>query len=355
MKIQWPIYSPHKSFASDNNSGIHPDILKAMDKANKGHFVSYGDDPYTEEARNIFHQIFGKQTETYFVYNGTGANITGLSSLVRSFHSILTSDTAHITCDECGSPEKMMGCTVKTVPNKNGKISPSQLKSFLPLLGIEHHSQPKIISITQATELGTVYTVEEMKELCSFAHENHMFVHVDGARIANAAVTLEKSLKEITIDCGVDVLSFGGTKNGLAYGEAIVFASSELCHNTKFIRKQNAQLASKMRFISSQFLAYFEKDLWWHNAKQANTMAKLLERSIITDLPELTITQPVESNAVFLKIPCNKAAKMQAFSFFYPWDATISEYRWMTSFDTSEEDIHDFVHQMKKSLLNKTK
>jgi threonine aldolase len=352
MKIQWPHYSNNKSFASDNNAGIHPTILEAIHKANHGQFVAYGDDPYTQEALRVFQQIFGENTRTFFVYNGTGANITGLACGTKSYHSILTTDTAHIVCDECGSPEKITGCSIKQVSNTLGKLSPKQLHGFLECKGIEHHSQPKIISITQATELGTVYTPQEVKAICDFAHQNDMYVHVDGARIANAAATLQLSLKAITIDCGVDMLSFGGTKNGLAYGEALVFASQKLAQDALFVRKQNAQLASKMRFISAQFLAYFEQDLWIQNATQANQMAKYLEQCIQLHLPLLVVTKPVESNAVFVRLPETKALLMQQASFFYSWDLTNSEYRWMTSFDTTKKDVEEFVQQMKKILTD---
>ncbi|MDD4028565.1 MAG: low specificity L-threonine aldolase [Caldisericia bacterium] len=350
MKIQWPHCSTHKSFASDNNSGIHPAILDAIQRANHGHFVAYGDDPYTQEALRVFKQIFGASTETFFVYNGTGANVTGLSTITKTFHSILTTDTAHIVCDECGSPEKMTGCSLKQLPNTLGKLSPRQLYRFLEYKGIEHHSQPKVVSITQATELGTVYTPEEIKEICDFAHQNNMYVHLDGARIANAAATLHLPLKAMTMDCGVDVLSFGGTKNGMAYGEALVFASPDLAADALFVRKQHAQLASKMRFISAQFLAYFDQDLWLQNATCANRMAHYLKSAIQSQLPEVRIAKPVESNAVFVYLPKNKAPLLQKESFFYPWDQDSSEYRWMTSFDTTEQDIEEFVSRMKKIL-----
>ncbi len=350
MNVHWPHCSTHKSFASDNNSGIHPKVVEAIEKANIGHCVAYGEDPYTQEALHVFKQIFGSSTETYFVYNGTGANITGLSCVTKPFHSIITTNTAHVVCDECGSPERITGCSLKALPNHQGKLFPDQLETFTQYMGVEHHSQPRVVSITQATELGTVYTLDEMRNICNFAHKNNMIVHMDGARIANAAATLQVSLRKLTIDCGIDVLSFGGTKNGLAYGEALVFASEELAKEAKFFRKQNAQLASKMRFISAQFLAYFDDDLWLHNASTANQMAKFLQNSIQDNLPQVSITRPVESNAVFVRLPKEKAVKMQALSFFYPWDSTTSEYRWMTSYDTSEEDVERFIASMKKIL-----
>jgi threonine aldolase len=350
MNVQWPHCSTHKSFASDNNSGIHPKAMEAINKANIGHCVAYGEDPYTQEALRVFKQIFGPSTETYFVYNGTGANITGLSCVTKPFHSIITTNTAHIVCDECGSPEKITGCALKALPNHQGKLSPNQLETFKQFMGVEHHSQPRAVSITQATELGTVYTLDEIRSICNFAHQNNMIVHMDGARIANAAATLQVSLRDLTVDCGIDVLSFGGTKNGLAYGEALVFSSEELAREAKFFRKQNAQLASKMRFISAQFLAYFDDDLWLRNASMANQMAKFLQNSIQDNLPQIFITRPVESNAVFVRLPKEKVSKMQELSFFYPWDSTTSEYRWMTSFDTTKEDVERFITSMKKIL-----
>jgi len=350
MNVQWPHCSAHKSFASDNNSGIHPKVIEAINRANVGHCIAYGDDPYTNRAQEVFKHIFGSSTETYFVYNGTGANITGLSCITKPFHAIVTTDTAHIVCDECGSPEKITGCSLKALPNHLGKLSPHQLEPFTEILGVEHHSQPRVVSITQATELGTVYTLEEIRNICNFAHENNMLVHMDGARIANAAATLEVSLRSLTFECGVDVLSFGGTKNGLAYGEALVFASKELANEAKYFRKQNSQLASKMRYISAQFLAYFDEDLWLHNAMISNRLAKFLQNKIQRDLPQISITRPVESNAVFVRLPKEKASKMQEISFFYPWDFATSEYRWMTSYDTTEEDCELFIALMKKVL-----
>lgn len=335
-----------RGFASDNNAGVHPDILKEIALANKGHVTGYGTDPYTDQARMLFKEILGPDAEIFFVFTGTAANVLGLSSITRSWNSILTASTAHIEQDECGSPEKFSGCKVLTVDTPDGKVTPELLKRHMHGFGFEHHAQPKVISITQPTEMGTVYTPEEVRVLADYAHNNGMYLHMDGARIANAAISLGLSFKAITTDCGVDVLSFGGTKNCLICGEAVCFLKPGIVSDFKYMRKQGMQLASKMRFISSQYIAYFRNDLWKTCAMHSNSMAKILEEKL-RNISGITITQKVQSNGVFVVIPKEAAEEVMKSYFFYSWDEQKSEYRLMTSWDTTEEDIDDFAGLLK--------
>ncbi len=338
-----------KGFASDNNSGVHPTILKAIENANIGHVIGYGDDPYTQKATEIFKEKFGRETEVFFVFNGTGANVLGLSAATQSFNSIICAETAHIQEDECGAPEKFTGCKLLPIETKNGKLTPELIQPHLKGFDFEHHSQPRVISISQVTEMGTVYKPHEIVALADLAHKNNMVFHMDGARIANAAISLNMDFKAFTKDCGVDILSFGGTKNGMMMGEAVLFFNPVLATNTKYLRKQNAQLYSKMRFVGAQFIAYFENDLWKETAAHSNKMAKLLE-SKITKIPEIKITQPVDANGVFAVVPRKIIDPLKEHFFFYMWNETTSEVRWMTSFDTTEEEIYEFTDLIKKLL-----
>ncbi|MGM0620791.1 MAG: threonine aldolase family protein [Bacteroidota bacterium] len=339
-----------KGFASDNNSGIHPLILKGIEEANQGHVKGYGDDPYTQKAIQLFKEKFGDETEIFFVFNGTGANVLGLSTVTQSFNSIVCAETAHIEEDECGAPEKFSGCKLLPVEPENGKLTPESVKRHLKGFDFEHHSQPRVISISQVTEMGTVYQPDEIRVLADLAHSNNMLLHMDGARIANAAVALNMDFKSFTKDCGVDVLSFGGTKNGMMMGEAVLFFNPELTINTKYLRKQSMQLYSKMRFVGAQFLAYFKNDLWKETASHANKMARLLEAEV-SKIPEIKITQPVEANGVFAQVPKKIIAPLQEHFFFYPWNELKGEVRWMTSFDTTETEIYEFA-QLIKNLMN---
>jgi threonine aldolase len=335
-----------RGFASDNNSGIHPEILEAISAANAGHVVGYGGDQLTQQAVNRFKQEFGENTDVYFVFNGTGANVLGLSTLTRSFHSVICADTAHIHTDECGAPEKLTGSKLLAVKTVKGKISPEEISKYLHGFDFEHHSQPGIISISQVTEMGTVYSLEEIKAITSLAHQYGLYVHMDGARLANAAVALGLPFRAFTVDAGVDVLSFGGTKNGMMLGEAVLFFNSELSKKTKYIRKQDMQLYSKMRFVSAQFLAYFNNELWKRNATHSNRMAKLLEQKV-QEIPAIQLTQEVEANGIFAIVPAEIIPQLQEKYFFYVWDESQSEVRWMTSFDTQEEDIINFTNLIK--------
>ncbi|WP_430973562.1 threonine aldolase family protein [Sunxiuqinia rutila] len=338
-----------RGFASDNNAGVHPEILKAIASANTGHMVGYGDDPITREAIQLFKNEFGQDTEVFFVFNGTGANVLALSTVTHSFNSIICADTAHIQVDECGAPEKLTGCKLLPVPSEKGKLSPEGIQKYLHGFDFEHHAQPKVISISQVTEMGTVYTVDEIKAITSLAHQYGLLVHMDGARIANAAVALDLPFRAFTVDAGVDLLSFGGTKNGMLMGEAVLFFNPKLTLNTKYIRKQSMQLFSKMRFVSAQFLAYFNQELWKSNAQHANQMAKLLEQEVLKT-GKVRLTQKTEANGVFAILPPAVIPRLQEKYFFYLWDESASEVRWMTSFDTTEEDVYGFVNLIDQLL-----
>jgi len=338
-----------RSFASDNNAGVHPEIIKAIKAANEGHVIAYGDDPITARAVKLFQKHFGPDIAVYFVFGGTGANVLGLKAITKSHQAIICAETAHVNVDECGAPENFTGCKLLAIPTSDGKLRVAQIKPLLHGIGVEHHVQPAVISISQATEMGTVYTKKELKTLALFAHGHGMLLHVDGARLSNAAVSLETSLKEISADVGVDVLSFGGTKNGMMYGEAVIFFNPKLAADFKYIRKQGMQLPSKMRFISAQFEAMLSGNLWRRGPEHANRMARLLAGEL-AKLSQVKITQPVEANGVFAVIPKKHIPTLQKKYFFYVWNEEISEVRLMASFDTSEEDIRDFVKFVRKTV-----
>jgi len=340
-----------RGFASDNNAPVHPKIIEAMLACNKGHTVGYGDDIFTRQAEALIKNHFGEDSEVFFVFNGTAANVLGLNNITSSFNSIICTETAHIEEDECGAPEFITGCKLLPVPTKDGKLS---IRSILPHLkgfDFEHHSQPAVVSITQATELGTVYRPDEIRELADYIHSLGMLLHMDGARIANAAAYLGLSLREVSKDCGVDVLSLGATKNGGMYGEAILFFKPELARNMKYHRKQGMQLASKMRYIAAQFSALLTDDLWLQNANHANEMAMHLAQAI-SNIPGLIITQPVEANGVFVKVKPDWIPELQKQFFFYEWDEKESVVRWMTSWDTTKDDVDSFI-ELVRSLADR--
>ncbi len=339
-----------RGFASDNNSGVHPNILKALSEVNQGHAIAYGDDPVTQKAVERFKQIFGDGIEVFFVFIGSAANVLGLKVLTQPHNAIICAETAHINVDECGAPERFTGCKLLTVETSDGKLTIEGIRKHMHGFGFQHHSQPKVISISQVSELGTVYTVDEVRKLADFAHSHNMYLHMDGARLANAAVSLAKGFKELTRDAGVDVLSFGGTKNGMMYGEAIIFFNPSLAQEFMYTRKQGLQLASKMRYISAQFLAYLEEGQWNTTAQHANSMAQLLANRV-RNIQGVTITQPVHANAVFALIPKAIIPELQKEYFFYVWDEERSEVRWMTSWDTTPEDIEQFANLLQSLML----
>lgn len=338
-----------RGFASDNNAGVHPEILRELASVNSGHVTGYGSDVYTEEAKKLFREKLGPDTETYFVFTGTAANVLGISGVTRSWNSIIAADTAHLQQDECGAPEKFTGCKVLTVESPDGKINPDMIEKFMHGFDFEHHAQPKVISVSQSTEMGTVYSVQEIIRLADYAHSKGLLLHMDGARLANSAVSLDLPFKAFTTDAGVDLLSFGGTKNGMMSAEAVCFLRKGLSPDFKYIRKQGLHLASKMRYISAQYIAYFRDDLWKRCASHANEMAILLAGKL-SNIDQIHITQNVQSNGIFVIMPRNIAEKLMKHYFFYAWNEQRQEYRLMTSWDTSEEDINDFILVLKNAI-----
>lgn len=338
--------SKMKAFASDNYAGVHPEVMQAIVDANNDHAPAYGNDAYTERAKGLFRKHLGEHTEVLFVFAGTGANVLGLDSITQPFQSIITPDTAHIAVDECGAVEKVTGSRLITVATPDGKLTPEFVRPHLRRFGDEHHAQPRVISVSQTTEYGTVYTPAELMALSSLAHDHGMLLHVDGARICNAAAALGVDFRTLLTQTGVDVVSFGGTKNGMMFGEAVVFMNPELAQNAKFYRKQNGQLASKQRFIAAQFIAMLEGDLWLRCARQANEMAKRLEAALL-DSKEVQLIQPVQSNAIFAKLSPEKIRELRTHFHFYDWNELRHEVRWMMSFDTTEQEVDAFAAAIK--------
>ena len=338
-----------RGFGSDNHSGISPEIMEAIASANVDHALAYGDDEYCERAVQLLRQEFGTQAGVYFVFNGTGANVLNIDAMCRSHHAVVCAETAHINVDECGAPQRIVGCRLLTVPTPDGKLTPELVKTQLHGFGFEHHSQPRAISITQPTELGTLYSLDEIRALADLAHSHDMYLHMDGARLANAAVALGCTFRQMTTDCGVDCLSFGGTKNGMMIGESAVILNPVLDADLKYRRKQMGQLSSKMRFMAAQFEAYLSTGVWRRNAEHSNRMAQLLCQSL-REVPEAKVVYPVQANSVFVQLPNKVWNALLDDYFFYLWDEATDVVRWMCSFDTTEEDIHNLVHALKKRL-----
>ena len=340
-------------FASDNHAGAHPEVLAAIADANEGHAGAYGGDPWTERVEELFREHFGADARGFCVFNGSGANVTILDALTRSFEAVICTETAHMHVDECGAPERVAGAKLYTVPTAHGKLGPDDIVRWEPRRGDDHHAQQRIVSITQASELGTVYTLDETRAIADAAHELEMLLHVDGARLANAAASLGVSLRELTTDCGVDVVSFGATKNGLLFGDAVVFLRPELADGFEFVRKQLGQLASKMRFLSAQFEALLTGDLWLENARKANEMASRLA-SAVRDLPGLELVHPVEANGVFARLPRPAIDKLLAElpgePPFHVWDEQKNVVRWMCAWDTSAEDVDEFAAAVERAF-----
>ena len=342
-------YMGLRGFGSDNFSGVLPEVFKALEESAFGHQHSYGEDKYTEKAIEDFKQLFGEDIDVYFVYNGTGANILSLSTFTHSYNAIICAETAHINVDECGAIEKQTGSKLLTVPTFDGKLSLGLIQNHMHGFDDQHHVQPKVLSLTQCTELGTVYTHDELKEICDFAHAHGMYVHMDGARLANAVAYLGCSPASITREVGIDVLSFGGTKNGMMFGEAVVFFNTRMSKEVKYIRKQLMQLHSKSRFIAAQFSAVLKDNLWLKSAAHSNAMAQKLAIAA-AQIPTVSITQKVEANEIFAIIPREKITKLQEECFFYVWDEDAAEVRWVCSFDTTENDVIEFANLLRQEL-----
>ncbi|MEV4094001.1 threonine aldolase family protein [Streptosporangium saharense] len=340
-----------KSFASDNHAGVHPDVIAAIVEANVSDAPAYGGDPWTRAMEEAFRAEFGPRASAYAMFNGTGANVVGLGLVLRSYDAVLCPASAHINTNECGAAERVLGAKLVTIPTDDGKLTVEALRGQLSVLGDEHHSQPRVVSISQVTECGTCYTPDEVAALADFAHAHGLFLHMDGARLANAAVELDCSMGAFTTDAGVDLLSFGGTKNGAMGAEALVVLSPGLEAPALFLRKQGMQLASKMRFVSAQLTALLTNDLWRRNASHANAMAHRLADGV-TDLPGVGLRYPVQSNAVFPSLPEKAIADLQQRHLFHVWNEAEHVVRWVTAFDTSPEDVDAFVADVRQAVLS---
>ncbi|MCU1352349.1 MAG: Low-specificity L-threonine aldolase, partial [Acidimicrobiales bacterium] len=337
-----PPPTPDTLFASDNASGVHPAVLAALVAANTGHALAYGADPWSERAIGALRDLLGVDAEVAFTWGGTGANVVGLQCLLAPWQAVICADSAHIAVDECGAPERFTGCKLVDLPTSDGKLRPEQVLGQLHGVGDEHHVQPRVVSITQSTELGTVYAPGEIAALAEVAHANGLLLHVDGARIANAVAALGVDLPRVVVDTGVDVLTFGGTKNGMMYGEAVMFLTPGLGEHVAFVRKQAAQLPSKMRYVAAQFEALLADELWLRNAQHANAMAALLAERV-GGIDGVEVLHPPEVNAVFAKVPKAAIGPLTDWSFFWEWDHDAGLVRWMCSFDTTESDVERFA------------
>jgi threonine aldolase len=340
-----------RGFASDNSAGIHPAVIEALSAANRGHVFGYGHDELTRAAQELFAAHFGEGARAFFVFNGTAANVLSMRAACRGWEAVICAESSHLNVDECGAPESIAGVKLLTISTEHGKLTPELVESRVQRLGDEHAAQPRVVSISQCTELGTVYTQAEIRELAAHAHAHGLVLHMDGARLSNAAAALELPLRELSTDVGVDILSFGGTKNGLLGAEAVVFLVPELAGGFEYVRKQSLQLASKMRFLAAQFQALLTDELWLRSARRANAMAARLARSV-RDVPGLSITQPVQTNAVFATLPASAIAVLQERFPFYVWNERSAEVRWMCSWDTTEGDVDTFAQAVKDAVAN---
>ncbi|MET9728249.1 threonine aldolase family protein [Streptomyces zaomyceticus] len=338
-----------RGFASDNYAGAHPEVLAALALANDGHQVAYGEDQYTEHLQRIIHSHFGPMAEAFPVFNGTGANVTALQALTDRWGAVICAESAHINVDEGGAPERMGGLKLLTVPTPDGKLTPELIDRQAWGWEDEHRAMPQVVSITQNTELGTVYTVDEIRAIVEHAHAKNMKVHLDGARIANAAASLDVPMRAFTNAVGVDVISYGGTKNGMLFGEAVVVLNPDAVSHMKHLRKLSMQLASKMRFVSVQLEALLAKDLWLRNARHANAMAQRLAAGV-REVDGVEILYPVQANAVFARLPHDVTRRLQERFRFYFWDESAGDVRWMCAFDTTEDDVDAFLQALKEEL-----
>jgi len=334
--------SARRGFASDNAATIHPEVLAAIAAANQGHASGYGHDPLTERLAGQFTRHFGPGAVGYPVWSGTAANVLCLRAACRSWQAVICADTAHLNVDECGAPEAIAGVKLLSAAGQDGKLTPDSVERLIVRVGDEHAVQPRVVSISQSTELGTVYSVQEVRELAELVHARGLFLHMDGARLANAAASLQQPLAGLTSQAGVDLLSFGGTKNGLLGAEAVIFLAPELAGGFPYLRKQSLQLASKMRFLAAQLEALLQDDLWMRNARQANAMAAQLADGV-AGLEGVRITRPVQANAVFAQLPRSAISTLLEQFDFYVWDEPLDEVRWMCSWDTTEDDVREFV------------
>jgi len=335
------------SLGSDNHSGVHPRVMEALTAANRGHAHAYGMDPIAVEAEKEFKRVFGEPLDIEYLFNGTGANVLSIKTLLQSFETALVSDVSHLQLDECGAPELITGCKLVPVPTKSAKITPETVKPFLIRKGDQHYSQPRLLSITQPTELGTCYSLEEIRALKKLCNEHNLYLHMDGARLPNAAAFLNINLKQLTRETGVDVVSFGGTKNGLMGAEAILFFNPQLSKNLRYHKKQALQLPSKSRFLAAQFYAFLKNDLYKEIASHVHNLAKDLEKKLKA-FSEIEITEPVQSNALFVKIPKSWIKPLREKYFFYVWDENTGVLRWMFSFDFQTKDVDNIVRAIQE-------
>ncbi len=339
-----------RGLASDNYAGVHPEVLAALALANGGHQPAYGADEYTCRLQDLFRAHFGPRASAFPVFNGTGANVVALQAMTDRWGAVITTTTAHIHVDECGAPERVGGLKLLPVPAPDGKLTPELIAGEAFGWDDEHRAMPQVVSLTQSTELGTLYTPEEIRAVCDFAHERGMTVHLDGARIANAAAALGLPMRDFTTDAGVDVVSFGGTKNGMMFGEAVLVLRPEAVRAMPHVRKLSMQLASKMRFVSAQFEALLAGDLWLRSARHANAMAARLAAGA-REVPGVTILYPVEANSVFARLPHDVSERLRKRHRFYFWDEAAGDVRWMCSFDTTEEDVDTFVDALREEMM----
>lgn len=349
----------YRGFASDNYAGAHPEVLAAIAEANEGHQIAYGEDVYTARLQEVIRGHFGDRAEAFPVFNGTGANVTALTSVLPRWGAVISTATAHIHTDEGGAPERVSGLKLLPVPTPDGKLTPELIAEEAWGWGDEHRAQPLAVSITQTTELGTLYTPDEIRAIADYAHERGMVLHLDGARISNAAAALGVGFREFTTDAGVDILSFGGTKNGLLFGEAVVVLNPKASDGLLFLRKLTMQLASKMRFVSAQLIALLSDELWLRSASHANAMAARLRAGLEAEIAAGSITgihftQPTQANAVFVTLPEGVADRLRQSFRFYDWNPATREVRWMCAFDTTEADIDAFLGALRAELATPT-